>query len=122
MKQQHLQYLTDRGVDPALVSDRYFSDGDNLAIRYWDPEGLPYEDNKGGDYIVHRVNTGRPKFKAPACSGSRPYFSSLMPVGYLDDINVIDTRAREVIRSMLQRIDRLEAAQFGEDSGADPFS
>ena len=40
----------------------------------------------------------------------------------IDDINVIDTRAREVIRSMLQRLDRLEAAQFGEDSTADPFS
>ena len=40
----------------------------------------------------------------------------------IDDINVIDTRAREVIRSMLQRLDRLEEAQFGEDSTADPFS
>ena len=39
----------------------------------------------------------------------------------IDDINVIDTRAREVIRSMLQRLDRLKAAQFGEDSTADPF-
>ena len=35
----------------------------------------------------------------------------------IDDINVIDTRAREVIRSMLQRLDRLEAAQ----ATADPF-
>lgn len=88
MKQQHLQYLMDRGVDPALVADRYFSDGDNLAIRYWDPEGRPYQDCKGGDYIVHRVSTGCPKFKAPACSGSRPYFSSFMPDGYLGDINI----------------------------------
>ena len=34
---------------------------------------------------------------------------------------MIDTRAREVIRSMLQRLDRLEAAQLGENSTADPF-
>ena len=32
----------------------------------------------------------------------------------IDDINVIDTRAREVIRSMLQRLDRLEGAVFGD--------
>ena len=39
----------------------------------------------------------------------------------IDDINVIATRAREVIRSMLQRIDRLEAAQFAEDASTDPL-
>ena len=39
----------------------------------------------------------------------------------IDDINVIAPRAREVIRSMLQRIDRLEAAQFAEDANTDPF-
>ena len=86
MKQQHLQYLTDRGVDPALVGDRYFSDGDNLAIRFLDPEGQPYLDRKGEPFIALRLfPTQRPKFKAPPCSGSRPYFSPLMPAGYLDD-------------------------------------
>ena len=44
------------------------------------------------------------------------------PHSEIDDINVIDTRAREVIRSMLQRLDRLGAAQLGESSTADPFS
>ncbi len=33
-----------------------------------------------------------------------------------------NTRAREVIRSILQRIDRPEAGQFEEDSTTDAFN
>ena len=40
-------------------------------------------------YIVRRpIPTGKPKFKAPTASGSRPYFSPLMPDGYLEDITI----------------------------------
>ena len=40
----------------------------------------------------------------------------------LDEINVIDVRAREVVRGILQRLDRLEKAQFGDSSVPDPFA
>ena len=40
----------------------------------------------------------------------------------LDQINVIDNRARDVIRSVLQRLDRLEKAQFGGSELLDPFA
>lgn len=40
----------------------------------------------------------------------------------LDEINVIDTRAREVVRDILQRLDRLEKSQFGSTSTEDPFA
>lgn len=86
MKEQHLHYLKERGVCPLLVRDRYRSEGDHLAIRFEDPEGHPYLDHKGDPFIALRLfPTQRPKFKAPPCSGSRPYFSPLMPAGYLDD-------------------------------------
>ena len=85
---EHLAYLTARGVNPALA-DRYSSDGAHLAIAYLDPTGQPYLDSKGQPYTVRRLfPTQQPKFKAPFASGSRPYFSPLMPEGYLDDTTI----------------------------------
>jgi len=85
----HFQYLTARGVNPAHLADRYSSDGEHLAIKYCEPLGEPYTTARGDEYIVRRLfPTGKPKFKVPPCNGSRPYFSSLMPEGYLDNINI----------------------------------
>ena len=85
----HLAYLKERGVKPERLADRYFSKGDDLCILYCDANGQPYKDSRGDDYIVKRLfPTGKPKFKAPIGSGSRVYFSPLMPEGYLEDINI----------------------------------
>lgn len=85
--ERHLSYLIARGVQPSLPS--YATDGDHLLIRYRDHEGNSYLDCQGRPYVVHRLfPTGKPKFKAPPCSGSRPYFSPLMPPGQLNDIRV----------------------------------
>ncbi|KZR64550.1 AAA family ATPase [Prochlorococcus sp. MIT 1303] len=86
---EHLAYLKERGVDPARLGGHYFTDGSDLCIPYCDPQGKPYKDSRGNPYRVRRpFPTGKPKFKAPPASGSRPYFSPLMPEGYLDDINI----------------------------------
>ena len=85
--ERHLSYLIARGVQPSLPT--YATDGDHLLIRYRDHEGNSYLDCKGRPYVVRRLfPTGKPKFKAPPCSGSRPYFSPLMPPGQLNDIRV----------------------------------
>ncbi len=89
LRKDHIEYLTKRGVKTELPENNYFSDGCHLGIRYLDPEGNPYMDSKGDEYIVRRLfPTGKPKFKAPTGSGSRPYFSPLMPDGYLNDISI----------------------------------
>ena len=89
LRKDHIEYLTKRGVKIELLENNYFSDGCHLGIRYLDPEGKPYMDSKGDEYIVRRLfSTGKPKFKAPKGSGSRPYFSSLIPDGYLENINI----------------------------------
>nr|WP_137006751.1 hypothetical protein [Synechococcus sp. UW106] len=85
----HLDYLHDRGINSQCLRGQYFSCGENLAIRYLDPHGAPYKDSRGNDYIVERLfPTSQPKFKAPFNSGSRPYFSPLMPEGYLNNISI----------------------------------
>jgi hypothetical protein len=85
LSSEHLAYLQERGVDPALVPGRYASHGSDLCILYLDPQGNPYKDAKGDRYFVRRLfPNAKPKFKAPFQSGSRPYFSSLMPDGYLE--------------------------------------
>ena len=89
LRKDHIEYLTKRGVKTEPPENNYFSDGCHLGIRYLDPEGNPYMDSKGDEYIVRRLfPTGKPKFKAPTGSGSRPYFSPIMPDGYLEDINI----------------------------------
>jgi hypothetical protein len=89
LRKDHIEYLTKRGVKTDLLENNYFSDGCHLGIRYLDPEGKPYMDSKGDEYIVRRLfSTGKPKFKAPTGSGSRPYFSPLMPDVYLGEINI----------------------------------
>ncbi|WP_155724518.1 DUF3854 domain-containing protein, partial [Prochlorococcus marinus] len=86
---EHLAYLKERGVDPARLGGRYSTEGSDLCILYCDPQGKPYKDSRGNPYRVRRLfPTGKPKFKAPPASGSRPYFSPLMPEGYLDNINI----------------------------------
>ena len=85
----HLDYLHERGINSQCLIGQYSSCGENLAIRYLDPQGNPYKDSRGNDYIVQRLfPTGKPKFKAPAASGSRPYFSPLTPEGYLNNISI----------------------------------
>jgi hypothetical protein len=86
---EHLAYLKERGLNPERLTDRYRSHGNDLCILYCDPDGTPYIDSNGQKYVVRRLfPTGKPKFKAPPVSGSRPYFSPLMPEGYLDDITI----------------------------------
>jgi hypothetical protein len=86
---EHLAYLVERGLKAERLTDRYRSAGSDLCILYCDPQGNPYTDSKQQKYVVRRLfPTGTPKFKAPAASGSRPYFSPLMPEGYLDDIRI----------------------------------
>lgn len=89
LRPNHLSYLKERGVKPERLKDRYSTSGNDLCIQYCDPNGTPYQDSKGQQYIVRRpFPTSKPKFKAPAASGSRPYFSSLMSDGYLNDISI----------------------------------
>ena len=89
LRKEHIDYLKERRVTSELLHSNYFSDSDDLNIRYLDPEGKPYKNSKGDDYVVRRLfPTGKPKFKAPRGSGSRPYFSPLMPDSYLEDINI----------------------------------
>ena len=89
LRKDHIDYLKERGVTSELLHSNYFSDSDHLGIRYLKPDGKPYKDSKGDDYVVRRLfPTGKPKFNAPIGSGSRPYFSPLMPEGYLEDINI----------------------------------
>ena len=81
--------MKERGVKPERLAARYFSKGNDLCILYCDANGQPYKDSRGDNYIVKRLfPTGKPKFKAPFESGSRLYLSSLMPDGYLEDINI----------------------------------
>ena len=89
LRKDHIEYLKKRGVNTELLKGNYFSDGSDLCICYLDPEGKPYKDSKGDDYVVRRLfPTSKPKFKAPLASGSRPYLSPLMPEGYLEDVNI----------------------------------
>ena len=89
LRSNHLSYLKERGVNPERLKDRYATSGNDLCILYCDPYGTPYQDSKGQQYIVRRpFPTSKPKFKAPAASGSRPYYSSLMPDGYLNNISI----------------------------------
>lgn len=86
---RHIDYLAKRGVNAELVATRYATSGDDLCILYCDPSGIPYLDSRGQKFIVRRpFPDTKPKFKAPHSSGSRPYFSPLMPEGYLDDITI----------------------------------
>jgi len=85
----HIAYLKERGIEAERLASRYAAAGDDLCIYYYDPQGKPYKDSKGQQYVVRRpFPTSQPKFKAPTASGSRPYFSPLMPGGYLDDITI----------------------------------
>ncbi|AII42169.1 hypothetical protein KR100_01955 [Synechococcus sp. KORDI-100] len=40
----------------------------------------------------------------------------------IDQLEVVDERSRDVIRSVLARLDRLERAQFGDVTTPDPFT
>lgn len=89
LSSEHHRYLKERGTNPARLATRYCSSGSDLRILYCDPTGQPYLDQKGDPYVVRRLfPSGKPKFKAPFESGSRPYFSPLMPDGYLEDIRI----------------------------------
>ena len=55
LRKDHIEYLKKRGVDTELLKSNYFSDGSDLCICYLDPEGKPYKDSKGNDYVVRRL-------------------------------------------------------------------
>ena len=83
---EHLAYLKKRGITSEDAELLYQANGSTLLIPYKDPHGTPYTDSKGHPFVVERqFPTSKPKFKAPPGSGSRPYFSPLMPEGYLDN-------------------------------------
>ena len=85
---EHSQYLQVRGISPDRA-ERFYSEPGALCIQHCDPAGEPYLDSKRHPFVVRRpFPAGKPKFKAPAASGSRPYFSPLMPEGYLEDITI----------------------------------
>ena len=89
LSSEHFRYLKERGTNPERLATRYCSSGSDLWILYCDPTGRPYLDQKGDTYVVRRLfPSGKPKFVAQSASGSRPYFSSLRPDGYLEDINI----------------------------------
>ena len=89
LSSEHFRYLKERGTNPERLATRYCSSGSDLRILYCDPTGRPYLDQKGDTYVVRRLfPSGKPKFVAPSASGSRPYFSPLMPDGYLEDITI----------------------------------
>ena len=85
---EQVAYLKERGINgdaPRL----YQSEGSTLLIPYCGPDGTPYLDCKSNPYVVRRsFPTKEPKFKTPPSSGNRPYFSPLMPEGYLNDIRI----------------------------------
>ncbi len=82
----HIAYLGERGIPSETAERLYGADGDDLLIPYNDPSGNPYLNSEGKPFIVTRAfPTQRPKFKAPHSSGSRPYFSPLMPADHLDN-------------------------------------
>lgn len=84
-----LAYLSERGITAERAAFLYRASGSTLLIPYKDPHGTPYTDSKGKPFVVERqFPTAKPKFKAPVSSGSRPYFSPLMPEGYIDNINI----------------------------------
>ena len=56
LRKDHVEYLRKRGVKTELPENNYFSDGCHLGIRYLDPEGKPYIDSNGDDYIVRRLS------------------------------------------------------------------
>lgn len=82
----HIAYLGARGIPEETANRLYNADGSDLLIPYNDPEGKPYLNSEGKPFVVTRAfPTQRPKFKAPHSSGSRPYFSPLMPADHLDN-------------------------------------
>lgn len=89
LQKDHIDYLKKRGVTSELLHSNYFSDGSDLCICYLNPKGKHYKDSTGCGYIVrHLFPTCKPKLRAPCASGSRPYFSPLMPDSYLEDISI----------------------------------
>ena len=86
---EHLAYLKKRGITSENAELLYRANASTLLIPYKDPNGTPYTDSKGHPFVVERqFPTSKPKFKSPAGSGSRPYFSPLMPEGYLDNTSI----------------------------------
>lgn len=89
LSSEHFRYLKERGTNPERLATRYCSSGSDLRILYCDPTGQRYLDQEGDTYVVRRLfPSGKPKFVAQSASGSRPYFRSLRPDGYLEDINI----------------------------------
>lgn len=54
-----------------------------------------------------------------ACSEKLQGITPQAPPVTIDDINVVDERARQVVKNLIARIDKLEAHCFGS---SDPFS
>lgn len=91
--EEQTSYLLARGIPMDVAGDLYGREGDDLLIPYLDPNRKPLliaseaKDADGKLYIVRRpFPAGTPKFETPMAAGNRPYFSRLMPDGYLQDV------------------------------------
>ena len=85
----HVAYLAERGIKEEVARKLYAAEGEDLLIPFKDPDGTAYQDCNGDPFIVRRpFPTGKPKFKAPLASGSRPYFSPLMAEDHLDNVEI----------------------------------
>jgi len=93
--EEHVDYLSVRGITKEVAAQIYKVDGSDLVIPYRDLNGQIYpilsEDEivDGGAYIVRRVfPTTIPKFRSPPKAGNRPYFSPLAPRGVFEQIDI----------------------------------
>ena len=78
--------LAASGIDrstAARLNYRCTSDG-GWEIPYLDPQGQPYTFGDGVPFVRRKLKPGLdPKYLTPSGAGNRPYFSPLLPKGYL---------------------------------------
>ena len=79
--------LAASGIDRATAARlnyRCTPDG-GWEITYLDPQGKPYTYGDGVPFVRRKLKPGSdPKYLTPKDAGNRPYFSPLLPKGYLE--------------------------------------
>ena len=79
--------LAASGIDRATAARlnyRCTPDG-GWEIPYLDPQGQPYTYGDGVPFVRRKLKPGSdPKYLTPKGAGNRPYFSPLLPKGYLE--------------------------------------
>ena len=79
--------LAASGIDrstAARLNYRCTPDG-GWEIPYLDPQGRPYTYGDGVPFVRRKLKPGSdPKYLTPTGAGNRPYFSPLLPKGYLE--------------------------------------